>query len=384
MAATDKPDRYEKLALLQMLTHGHAQSDAYFDTIGDAAALAANQVQDIRLEHLEKGPTVTPADVVLELLLAMALQHVGGVAVAAATRAVMTRVLASRRALLLVTGRTELGDRVAATYRAAELARYVELGVSPDVQFRKGTRGLRQLDQLVAEGDAALRETLLRQGDQKALYTDTPFEIADLGTKIVFNAARQVPQKPSRYTRLTSRDSPGVAVLDNAAQFLVRQKTLNKVLFDNAVHVVLLDLLSRDDVLVLIKQLEAYTSSLYGGQPLTEIKQHYKIFFEACVWSRILYPPPTLEGVPPIFDLGDRGRDLTEYLLARLVNPEVGVPFGELIADLPPHARRRSDETTNQFFVLQSLLTYFRTLRDTADQLEARLPTTARTRWNYQ
>lgn len=383
MDATDKPDPYEKLALLQMLTHAHTQADAYFDTIGDAAGLAANQVQDLRLEYLEKGPTVTPADVILELLLSVALQHVGGVAVAAATRAVMTRVLASRAALLLVTGRTELGERVATAYRLAKLERFVEVGVSADAVFRGGTPRVSGADRLVDASDALLQQTLLRRGGQTALYNDTPFQIADLATKVVFNAARKVPSKPARFTRLTTHDSPGVAMLDSAQQYVARQRSADKVLFDDAAHVVLLDLLTRDDVLSLIKTLEVYTTSLYDGQSLIQVKQHYKLFFEACVWARTLYPPPTFTGVPPVFDLGDRGRDLTEYLLARLVAPEAGVPFADLLGPLPPHVRRRSDEETNQYYVLQSLLTYLRTLRETADQLQRSLPDAGQSRWNY-
>jgi hypothetical protein len=373
MAAPKKPDPYEKLALLQMLTHGHAQADAYIDTIGDAAALAANQVQDVRLEYLEKGPTVTAADVVLELLLATALQYVGGTVVEVATRAAMNRILASRRALLLVTSRTELGDKVAATYRAAKLEQFVETGPGAASQFRS----------LMAEGDAALRSTLLREGDAEVIYTDTPFRIADHATKIVFHAGRQVPQRPISYTRLSPLDSPGVAVLDNASLFVVRQKTFNKILFDGVAQIVLLDLLSQEEVLLLVKELEVYVLGLHGSQPLSDIKQHYKLFFEACIWSRILDPPPPLRGVPPVFEVGDRGKELTEYLLARIVDPHQEVPFAELVRELPPHARRRPDEPTNVFFVLQSLLDHFRRLRETGAALEAELPSSAQTKWNY-
>jgi hypothetical protein len=340
----DKPNPYEKLALLRMLTHSHAQADAYFETLGDAAALAANQVQDVRLEHLEKGPTVTAADVVLELFLAVALQYVGGKAVQVVTKEIMSRVLSSRRALLLIAGRSEFGEQVALAFRTAKMVRFVERGL------------------------------------------DTPFVIADLATTVVFHTGRQIPQSQyrPRYTRLSPQDSPGVALLDNVSLFVVRQKTFNKIVFDDMVNIVLLDLLSRDDALGLIKELEAYATALYGSESLADIKQHYKLFFEACIWAHTLNPPPPFTGVPPVLDIGKRGKDLTEYLLARIVNPETEAPFAELIEELPRQLRRRSDEPTNQYFVLQSLLGYFRQLRTTIAEVEEALPAEGRTQWNYR
>jgi hypothetical protein len=371
MADADKPDPYEKLALLKMLTHAHAQADAYFETIGDAAALAANQVQDVRLEHLEKGPSVSTADVIVELLLAVALQYVGASAVAAITKSVMTRVLSTRRALLLVGARTEVGDRVAATYRAAKLVTFVE--VNP-VRRQRMQEHLLNIEVGV--------DTILRVGGATELYSDIPFEIADKATTVIFHAARQVPQRLPRYTRLSPFDSPGVAVLDNVSLFVTRQKVFNRIVFDELVHTVLLDLLGRDDALMLIRHLDAYSTSLYGSESLPEIKQRYKLFFEACIWAQTLYPPPPLAGVPPIFNIGKRGADLTAYLLARIVNQHTGQPFGELVRGIPPSARRRPDEVTNEFFVLQSLLDYFRDLRDTTAELELKLPPAGKTEWH--
>jgi hypothetical protein len=371
MAEADKPNPYEKLALLKMVTHAHAQADAYFEMIGAAAALAANQVRDVRLEHLEKGASVSAADVVVELLLAVALQYVGASAVAAITKSVMTRVLTTRRALLLVGARTEVGDQVAATYRAANFLTFTE--VNPVRRQR--------MQELLQDVKIDVN-TILRVGGPKELYSDIPFEIADKATTVVFHAARQVPQRPPRYTRLSPRDSPGVAVLDNVALFVTRQKVFNRIVFDELAHTVLLDLLGRDDALMLIRHLGAYSTSLYGSESLPEIKQRYKLFFEACIWAQILYPPPPLARVPPILDIGKRGADLTAYLLARIVNQDTGQPFGELVRGIPPSVRRRPDEATNEFFVLQSLLDYFKELRETTAQLELRLPPAGKTEWH--
>ncbi|MGH9187401.1 MAG: hypothetical protein ACRD0U_16560 [Acidimicrobiales bacterium] len=367
MEDTAKPDPYETLTLLRVLAHAHAQADAYFETIGDAAGLAANQVQDVRLEHLEKGPTVTAADVVLELLLAVSLQYAGGEAVAFVTRAVMTRVLSSRRAVLLIAGRTETGDRIAATYKAANLATQVEAGVVAQ-----------RLPEITEWADV-----LLRLHGPTQLYTDAPFDIADLGTKILFHTARQVPQKPPRYTRLSKLDSPGVAVLDNAAQFVLRQQTFNKVVFDDLANIARLDLLSRDDTLQLIKDLDVYATGLYGSRSLGAIKQHFKLFFEACIWAGILNPRPRIIGSPPVLDVGKRGGDLTEYLLGRIVSPQTGAPFAESVRVIPPHMLPKRGEVTSERYVLDSLLDHFDDLRKATAEMEARLPPEGRTQWHY-
>src|SRR5262245_17525212 len=318
MAEANPPDPFEKLALLDLLTHAHAQVDAYFETIGDAAALAANQVQDVRLEHLEKGPSVTLSDVFIDLLLTVALQYGAERVLVDLTKNLLTRALSTRQAFALIAGRTDRAVRIAESYQRENLTNIETFGAPIAEKFEKLL-------------DRDLDRTLKREGGAKELYSEVPFKIVETGTKIVWHTARQTP-KLRHYTHLSTGDSPAVAVLDNAQIYVLQHKTFQRTLFEAMEHLLLVLPLSRDDVQLLVKTLEPLTTPLSVSLSLTEIKQHYKLFFEACIWSRTLVPRPLivsagvgkrferdglremgtqdrLAGASAYLDVGRRGRD---------------------------------------------------------------------------
>jgi hypothetical protein len=158
---------------------------------------------------------------------------------------------------------------------------------------------------------------------------------------------------------------------------------------------------------MLITTLVPYTTPLSGKMSLTEIKQHYKLFFEACIWSRTLVPPPlivsagpkpegrgvrrrsfveVLEGGNAWLDVGDRGRDLTEYLLDRIIAPDTGRPYREEVQEItgPGHRELRNQIGTNtQEPALRRMLKYFEELRTRTDELESRLPPEGQSQWHY-
>src|SRR4051794_15685008 len=62
--------------------------------ITDAAVLAAEQVQDVRLDLLEQGPKVTTSDLIFDALLTFALESpIAGLAAKALTQAIVRPIV---------------------------------------------------------------------------------------------------------------------------------------------------------------------------------------------------------------------------------------------------------------------------------------------------
>ena len=362
-----KPDNLEKLALLTMLAHGQAQSDAYFETIGSAASLAASQVQDKRLEFLEKGPTVTASDVLLEIFLTASFRVLGGKLLEVVTVKALERILSTRRALTAALSRSELQDRLADKLTQSGLVDYVKEKVDPKD---------------VAKG-VEWGEVLARLQGPKDLYSDTPYLVTELASKVIYRVDIEASRRKTNYELLSPKDSPGVALADNASTFVIRQKTFNRTLFEELRIRVQLDLLSADDLLALLKELNVFGSEIYQGISLTKLKQKYKLFFEACIWAMSFPKGLQIAGRPPVLDLGgNRSRDFTEYLLSRILQPESGVPYRDLIQEIPAKLQLQG-QSDNRMQVLQLMIRYFAELRKGILEWDARLPPEVQTRWEH-
>ena len=85
MSDNDKPTQEEIFQLVQKINQSKNQQLFYWDTIRDAVSLAADQVQDKRLEVLEKEVLekqggLSVSSIFLDIVLSLALTSRGSIA----------------------------------------------------------------------------------------------------------------------------------------------------------------------------------------------------------------------------------------------------------------------------------------------------------------
>ncbi len=96
--------------LLDMNSLSRRRHEHHIHSIADAAHAAVEQVQEIRIRMLEKGPSVTVSDVFIDVILSLALP-LGQQMLSKALKNVMNDLLKSR-AMFLFVPRSKLGNKL--------------------------------------------------------------------------------------------------------------------------------------------------------------------------------------------------------------------------------------------------------------------------------
>jgi hypothetical protein len=276
----------------------------------DGAILAAEQVQNKRLEILELGPEVTGFDILLDFALTFALESplAGKILRSLTMKMLLPRLRANQLA-------RERALRVIALPRGAKvtpgnLASPVRVAAS---QLARSIEDLRRFERLLFE-----------TGSQEGRY---PYLVGFIkATREALNKERRLPPafEPS--------DTPGVAILDLAQSHLSRQRLsiqVEQAMFELWVRT------GQMSIIEVYQQLSWDSLDVDGrGFSLAEVKDSYKRYFELLIWALLLYERPFTGKfvTTPRQSFTLRGyvqSSLIEYWLRRFLNPETRKPFAE-------------------------------------------------------
>ena len=275
--------------------------------IMDGATLAGEQVQDKRLELLERGPEVTGLGILWEFALTFVLEsNLVGKSLRFLTRKILTpriqtHITAKNYTLRTFALRTKPSDVriIPHMLTAQKLAN----------ELRNLNNVLRFLDIVGSDNG--------------------PMDYADPMIKAIRAAASRSESAP---IQREPSDTPGVMILDLAQAYASSQRLSIQIehsLFEVWVRT---GLMSVDEVY----ESMTWESMMMDGQPisLAEIKDQYKRYFELLIWTLLLYERPLtgkhVTTPRQSFTLvGYVQPSLISYWIKRFIDPQTGQPFSE-------------------------------------------------------
>lgn len=297
--------------------------------IMDGAILAAEQVQDKRLELLEQGPEVTGFDIFMDFALTFILESplagkiLRSITMTMLVPRVKANIVAKTRALLMLTAKPKnlvlgkpfmipeaIPERIAASHLATQL------------------KDLRSFE-----------KNLLETGSEQGPY---PYLVA------LTKAAREAQPKDRRVPILEASDTPGVAILDVAQQYLSERRLsiqMEHSMFELWTQTGVMPV---EDV---YKTLRWESVTVNGNTfSVAQIKDRYKRYFELLIWTLLLYEKPltgkSITTPRQSFTLkGYVQPSLIAYWLKRFVNPDNEKPFSETPALKRPDGKPDLDKS---------------------------------------
>jgi hypothetical protein len=277
----------------------------------DGAILAAEQVQDKRLDLLEQGPELTVTEVIFDILLTIALEStIAGKVLAGITKKLLKTALSSVRVF----------------------------SVLPKFALSERGQNIKWLSQLmkVRGGKQVARNTIkkfLTPSNELTIaqYNRTLQVLYQGGSNVEQNLAAVAKGAKASYPLTQSRiltvgDSVSVSIL-SAAQVYACQQRLAIFLSHSTFEMWLrLDLVDIEDMEMLCKSEitdEEATS-------INTLRDQYKLLFEAAIWTKlfgldtdetkVLVNQGELFGVP---------NKHLNYWLDRFINPQTGKQFSQ-------------------------------------------------------
>lgn len=178
--------------LLDMNSLSRRRHEHHIHSIADAAHAAVEQVQEIRIRMLEKGPSVTVSDVFIDVILSLALP-LGQQMLSKALKNVMNDLLKSR-AMFLFVPRSKLGNKLYWNINSASISQ--------------------------AQKEYSTRYLLTQGADVKELYHDSVYKIVDRVIPNI-NTIKKITKVHS--VIYSEADSPGVTVLESVNTFKRKQ-----------------------------------------------------------------------------------------------------------------------------------------------------------------
>ncbi|EHR69854.1 hypothetical protein BurJ1DRAFT_0981 [Burkholderiales bacterium JOSHI_001] len=272
--------------------------------IVDGAVLAVEQVQDKRIEVLEKGPEVQVQDVVFDLLIGLALGQVG--------------------TLLKACTAPIAGDLGRAAGRYAKLSRKKQILKS----LGKDTlpRDAAKFEALFGSATPDRRVTAAQVNDyakavRSFVATKVGAAIDSAGEASLGIVKSGLPKTGGKQVDLEETDSPSVAMLGAAQSFMSAQRYA-QALFHDALEIVVLTTPCDQTELDEIAQAMVPTRLDAG---LAQVRDRHKMLFEAVLWWRLfnlskgstLRSHWFLSGRSKLLDLGGAPEPLLRYWLHR-------------------------------------------------------------------
>lgn len=280
--------------------------------IADGALLAAEQVQDVRLDKLEKGPEVDSTAVIVDLFVALLLDSsIPGRVMKLFANSVCKPILA-RSAILKLSGKDLWKGEVGFSKLAMQHS-YAEA-------FRK----------LLPDDD--LRASIYLQ-HAKAMYvqlyklpldTDVQKDVTALGKLAHRGASKQIATEPLS----VHGDTPGVSLTSAVLQFVSTNRLLIQFQYARMETFIRLGFMNGDQARELLRlgDFEQLETSL------KEIRDRCKLLFEAIIWGGIfrfddpedrLFRVPRSERAdddslsPPAWKLKGIDKRLSDYWMQR-------------------------------------------------------------------
>lgn len=240
----------------------HASCSTHIERIQmivDGAVLAVEQVQDKRIELLEKGPEVEISDVIFDTLLGLALMGVGK-ALVPITQSIVKELVGTA---------TWYGSK-AGNPRFAKV-----LGMLTRVFDDKGTMSI---------GSATPADIRRYNSQIRELLTEKLGEAATEKVKEGLGQFSEGQKSKTKTVDLETTDSPGVAMLA-AAQAHVSAQRLALRHFEAAMEAVVRSGAATPEDL---DEIRSGTSHTALGAEAVEIRDRHKMLYEATIWIHLL------------------------------------------------------------------------------------------------
>lgn len=287
--------RVENFELLRRIAKSRRRQEVYLQTIGDSVLLAAQQVQDKRLELLEQEPEITGTEVFFDIMLAVVFSS-----------AVSGKLLKSFAKKLL--------DPIARTPLAFKILPKTERGL----KFFNEIAG----SQLGKVGTKEVTKEFLEKADLSGLYKNVVFEVAETAA----NSIRQIPkkfQKTVEQAPLIVGDSAGVGIM-NLVQIFVRDKIASINLSHDYLKIAVQEGVMDDDATnELLQFLDGNIKETIKEEnySLGAIKGKFMLFYESCIWLMLIEPTYGKEISGNFVRIVDgTGKDVDERLIKYWVN----------------------------------------------------------------
>ncbi len=313
----------EKLELLNAINIIFCEQESYINLIYDSCLLAVNQVQDKRIEFLEKGPEVTTQDIIISVFLSVCISSsVAGKVIQKLGSEIFTRIGKSRHVFL------KLSD-YGLTTKDANYARH-----------------LNELNKLFAGRPASpeLAKTLVNRWGVTGVYDQIVFDIAkhglDVFTKTFEETSKAILYKKSNYPSIESTDTGGVSILNTIQEFKRSQNYVNNLYYNRLRDRILTNPVLRFELKYFKENMKVFSSGINNGMMPSDMRNHFKLYFEACIWAMLIetksfekpapmYKAPSwkasLAGGPAV-NISD---PIGVYLATRLKSPDTGKIFAE-------------------------------------------------------
>jgi hypothetical protein len=274
-------------ALVLQIRAARAAQIERVQAVADAAVLAAEQVQDQRLDLLEKGPEVEISDVIFDALIGLALMGVG-------------------RALV------PIADSISREL-AKSMTWYASNGRNPRFAKLLGA-GLRSIDAQLANARLDAADIKRRHQQVRELLTSKFGEGLELFGERARGAAEEGLSLGTKRVELEPTDSPGVAMLAAAQAYVSQQRYALELFHDGFEAIVRAGAAGPGD----LAGIEAAATPEVLDQQVVEIRDRHKLLFEAAIWVRLFNFDGQIQAGPfGRLEFGGLPRPLQRYLRRR-------------------------------------------------------------------
>lgn len=249
-----------------MISRSRRREELYWDTCRDAAILAAQQVQDKRIELLEKPPEVSFTDIICDILIGVTLSLPVAAIAGGVTKAVMKKLIGP-----------SLKTREVVKVFSAELRQkqFIGPGVLKSTVIKIKEKEL---------GGDAIQGRKLSPFLEGAIDESIISSIGLTGQKLVDAAKNKIAASADSQT---GGDTPGVAMSSAAMDWANRQKQVTNITHDILDILVGSGLIKDGDTLEEISQL--MKKNLNKWPEDGEVEQ-LRLLWEAAIWVSILGP----------------------------------------------------------------------------------------------
>ncbi|MDR8392229.1 hypothetical protein NC796_13835 [Aliifodinibius sp. S!AR15-10] len=301
----------DKADLLRFTSHSRRNSNAYLDTISNAALIAFLQFEQVKGQIESQPKTSLAIDIFLDFLVGIAINTAGSSLVKSLVGKMVGRVVNSR----FVVGK--FMNTVPAGNKSNTIILYKNVGISKRLNFDSYT------DFLKAHRIEKANISRIQYGANLA-YNGL---LAPKVRAVVANAGKS---KNSSSGKLGISET--ISIVDSAMAYAVNQKVLNDIMFDELENVIRLDLLSDpdsyNDIFKRLKELHHPLSHQGEVISLDTAREQLIWYFEFILWA-ITFSKVYKSGViklesthndPRLKLFDDIGKDhtLTKYLVNRL------------------------------------------------------------------
>jgi hypothetical protein len=271
-AAPDAPPAItpEAWGIVLQLREARAARLEALQAVVDGAVLAVEQVQDVRIDLLEKGPEVLVEDIVFDVLLGLAMGKVAD-ALKTCTASIAQQLADSAVDFAGAARHPKAAALLGAGIKASDAERF-------DKIFRTASRGpspvIKAAD--IKRYNGAIREFVAeRIGKALDVAAEKSLGIVEKG----------LPKSAARNVDLEDTDSPAVSMLSAAEAYVSAQRYAQDVFHATMEVVVLGGSLDKAELKsisqnIAIRKLEA---------SYNEIRDRHKMLFEAALWCRLFH-----------------------------------------------------------------------------------------------